>query len=78
MHHGQTFEYAFNSGAKWALQQTQAVGVMEVKICTGCGRLSTDPPIELPALACCPDNHYLPIKKYWQLSAFPANEYQKK
>jgi hypothetical protein len=49
-----------------------------IKICTGCGRLSTDPPIEKPALSCCPDNHYLTVKAYWMMSAFPANNYQKK
>ena len=47
-----------------------------VKICTGCGHLSNDP-IEPPALACCPDNHYLPIKRYWALSCFPSNEYKR-
>jgi hypothetical protein len=50
----------------------------EIKICIGCGRLSTDPPIKAPALACCPDNHYLPIKKYWERSCFPSTDYQRK
>lgn len=38
---------------------------MPVKICTGCGRLNTEP-LGLnkhgePYLACCPDNNYKPV-----------------
>ena len=53
-----------------------AESINEMKICTGCGRLTTDPPLPETALACCPDNHYLPIRKYWERSSFPSNEYK--
>ena len=51
--------------------------VSEIKICTGCGRLSNEPTIDPSFVACCPDNHYLPIKKYWERSCFPSNDYTK-
>ncbi len=41
----------------------------EVKICSGCGTLSTD---ILPAnfLGCCPDNNYIDIKQYFRDSKY--------
>ena len=63
---------------EWALYKGAKQISDEVKICTGCGRLSSDPPIQLPAIACCPDCHYLPIRRYWSLSCYPSSEYLKR
>jgi len=35
-----------------------------LKICTGCGRLSSQK-ISEGFLSCCPDNNYIPIREYW-------------
>lgn len=37
------------------------VGLTNIKICTGCAHLNIEP-IKPPALACCPDSNYIPIK----------------
>jgi len=44
------------------LQQQSNDG--EVRICTGCGRLTTDIALPLTALSCCPDSRYVSIEKF--------------
>lgn len=41
-----------------AAEMVSAARPASILICTGCGRQSDDPPIKLPAFACCPDNRY--------------------
>jgi len=42
-----------------------------LKICSGCGTLSTKiiPP---PALTCCPDSNYILIREYWKNSTYKS------
>ena len=37
------------------------VGVENIKVCTGCGRLDIEP-VDPKYLACCPDSNYKPIE----------------
>jgi len=34
------------------------VGIDNIEVCTGCGRLSIEDPLPKTALACCPDSNY--------------------
>jgi hypothetical protein len=45
------------------MREVKDIILNETKVCTGCGWLDSDP-IHSPALACCPDNNYIPLRKY--------------
>ena len=37
------------------------VGIDNIEVCTGCGRLNIEDPIKNTAMACCPDSNYKSI-----------------
>ena len=37
------------------------------KVCMGCGHLESDP-VQKPAMACCPDSNYIPLREYLKRS----------
>ena len=47
----------------------QNLQLKQLKVCTGCGRRS-DNPIPSTALACCPDNSYVPLDTYLEYSIY--------
>lgn len=39
----------------------------DIKICLGCGHIQGDP-LKYGNMACCPDNHHLPLRQYLKRS----------
>jgi hypothetical protein len=39
------------------------IGIDNIRVCTGCGRLDIEPPLPPTGKACCPDSNYKPIKQ---------------
>lgn len=57
-----------------ALSILSEVGVSLPKVCTGCGRLSTDK-IDKKYLACCPDNNYIQLRDYIKKSKYIEEQF---
>ncbi len=50
------------------------VGSSLLKVCKGCGSLSTKV-IDKKYLACCPDNNYIPMEEYCKKAIYPDKQF---